>query len=100
MRKKLIEEQRKEKLKMKKMLDFEPKTEAFDRKRITSHVYPEKNYCYKPIKRLKHENIVIKTIEKIPNDDFFAHLENKKKQQRDERKRLLTEITAPSMPIL
>ncbi len=100
MRAKLIEEQRKEKLKMKKMLDFEPKTEAFDRKRITSHVYPEKNSCYKRFKRLKHENIVIKPIEKIPNDDFFAHLENKKKQQRDERRRLLAEITSPSMPIL
>ncbi len=96
----MIAEQRKERLKLEKMLDFVPKIEAFDRKRITSHVYPEKKYCYRPIKKLKQENIVIKPILKIPNDDFFAHLENKKKQQRDERKRAIEEINAPSMPIL
>jgi hypothetical protein len=103
LREKLIAKQRKEKLKLEKILEFVPKIEAFDFKYKTSHIYPEKKCCYKKIKKLKHEDIVIKPIEKVPNDDFFAHLENKKKQERDERKRILAEINAPlfpSMPLL
>jgi hypothetical protein len=100
LREKLIAEQRKKKLKLEKNLEFIPKIEAFDFKCKTSHIYPESKSYYKKIKKLKHEDIVIKSIEKIPNNDFFAHLENKKKQKRDERKRILAEINAPSMPLL
>ncbi len=94
----MIAEQRKENLKLEKILKFVPKIEAFDFKCKTSHIYPEK-YCFKKIKKLRHKDIVIKPIEKIPNNDFFAHLESKKKQKRDERKRFLAEINAPSMPL-
>ncbi len=92
--------QLKERMKLQKQLEFQTKIAAFDSNHITSRIYPEKKSCYKPRNKLKHGSIVKKALDPVPNNDFFIHLENKKKKEREEKKGALAKIIAPSMPLL
>ncbi len=71
-----------------KNLDFKPQVKQFLQNRITSHIYDKNKFVKKPLK-LRHENIVIKPLEKIIGGHYFKHLERKRDFEKEKKKKLM-----------